>query len=289
MLPLRYNVAPAVVLVLMNFIMSNETTVSKKLKLALIGGGFLNGIVAGAVKNGLLPEYDLVAVLERPGREGSLAKSFGCKVVDNIDALLAERPDYVAEAASGDAVRAYAEAILRGGANLVVLSIGAFADEAFFKRVSDAAAAAGKKVHIASGAVGGFDVLRTAALMGPVRAAISAFKSPASVARSPLGFDGILNVTEPTSVFRGTTKEAIAILPHQVNVAVATALASAGPAETQMDINVLPGGFVGDEYHIKIEGGEVATNLQIYSRTSAVAGWSVVAALRNIVSPVEFF
>jgi aspartate dehydrogenase len=104
-----------------------------------------------------------------------------------------------------------------------------------------------------------------------------------------LNFDGIMNITEQTEVFRGTTKEAIAILPTHVNVAVATALASAGPENTKMDIHVLPGGYKGDEYHIKIEGDEVRTNLQIYSRTSAIAAWSVVATLQNIVSPIEFF
>ncbi len=261
----------------------------KKLKLALIGGGFLNTIVANAVRSGLLPEYELVAVLDRSGRENSLARTFGCKACDDIETLLAEKPDYTVEAASVGAVRTYAEKILKGGSHFIVLSIGAFADADFYRRVKETAAGAGRKIHIASGAVGGFDVLRTASLMGPITASITALKSPASIARTPLGFDGIMNISEKTEVFKGTTKEAIAILPHQVNVAVATALASAGPEKTVMDIHVLPGGYRGDEYHLKIEGGEVRTNLQIYSRTSAIAGWSAVAALQNIVSPVEFF
>ena len=45
----------------------------KKLKLALLGCGKLNEIVANALEEGLLPEYELVAVL---GRDEKRAKDF---------------------------------------------------------------------------------------------------------------------------------------------------------------------------------------------------------------------
>jgi len=260
----------------------------KKLRLALIGGGFLNQIVAKALKDGFLPEYELVAVLDTKERADEFAKTFGCKACDSIEELLAEKPDYTAEAASVGAMRSYAEAVLNGGSNLVVLSIGSFADAEFYQQVRATAAANGRKVYLPSGAVAGFDVLRTASLMSPITASITSLKSPGAVSHTKLTFDGILDITEPKEVFRGTTKEAIAVLPTHVNVAVATALASAGPENTAMDIHVLPG-FVGDEFHIRVEGEEVRTELKIYSRTSAIAAWSVVATLQNIVSPIEFF
>ena len=54
-----------------------------------------------------------------------------------------------------------------------------------------------------------------------------------------------------------------------------------------MDIQVVPG-FAGDEYTIKIEGDEVRAELDIYSRTSAIAAWSVVEVLQNAVAPIVF-
>ena len=260
----------------------------KKLRLALIGGGFLNEIVAKAVKDGFLPEYELVAVLDTKERADAFAKAFDCKACDSIEALLAEKPDYTAEAASVGAIRSYAQAVLNGGSNLVVLSIGAFADAEFYQQVRAAAAVNGRKVYLPSGAVGGFDVLRTASLMSPITASITSLKSQEATYNSALTFDGVLDITEPKEIFRGTTKEAIAILPTHVNVAVATALASAGPENTAMDIHVLPG-FKGDEFHIRVAGEEVHAELKIYSRTSRIAAWSVVATLQNIVSPIEFF
>ena len=54
--------------------------------------------------------------------------------------------------------------ILESGAGMIVLSIGAFADHEFFGLVKAAAAGHKTRVYIASGAVGGFDVLRTISL-----------------------------------------------------------------------------------------------------------------------------
>lgn len=259
-----------------------------EIKLALIGCGYLNEIVANALRDGYLPEYELIAVLGRDyGRTKAFAERHGCKACADIDELMAMKPDFTAEAASVKSVKDYGEIILKGGSNFVVLSIGAFADGEFYERIKNIAAQNKRRVYIASGAVGGFDVLRTAALMSPITASISAQKAPASLINTPLFTNELMNITEPQQVFSGTTKEAIAILPTKVNVAIATALASAGPGNTAMKIKAVPG-FKGDEYKIEIQGEEVRTELNIYSRTSAIAAWSVIEVLQNAVSPIVF-
>ena len=261
----------------------------KKLRLALIGAGFLNEIIAKAVKEGLLPEYELVAVLDRhPERRDAFAATFGGKACATIEQLLDQRPDYTAEAASVDAVRTYAQAVLEGGSHLLLLSIGALADAAFYEKIKTVGRENNRKTYLPCGAVGGFDVLRTASLMDKASVSITALTSPWSISHTALTFDGIMDVTEPTEVFRGTTKEAIERLPTHVNVAIATALSSVGPENTNIDIHILPG-FRGDEYHVKLDSPEVKTEMKLYSRTPTVAGWSVVAALQNIVSPIDFF
>lgn len=260
----------------------------KKQKLALLGCGYLNEIVANAVKDGYLPEYELIAVLGRDfDRAREFAARYGCKACGDIHELIAMKPDFTAEAASVKAVQEYGEAILNGGSNFVVLSIGAFADQDFYERIKRTATHNERRVYIASGAVGGFDVLRTAALMSPITASIGAQKAPASLKNTPLFAEELLNISEPKQVFSGTTKEAIAILPTKVNVAIATALASAGPENTAMNVKVVPG-FKGDEYKIEVQGEEVRAELNIYSRTSAIAAWSVVEVLQNAVSPIVF-
>ncbi|QIK69494.1 DUF108 domain-containing protein [Erysipelothrix sp. HDW6C] len=260
----------------------------KKLRLALIGTGFLNSIVAQAYLDGYLPEYELVGVLGRHyEKTQAFATKYGCTPCARIEDLMALEPNYTAEAASGQSVVDYAETVLRSGSNFIILSIGAFADARFYQHIQHVARSVERKVYIASGAVGGFDILRTAALMSPITVQMGGKKSPQAVARTSLNRVGLLDITEPTEVFTGSTKEAIAALPTHVNVAVATALASAGPEDTHIRIEAIPG-FVGDEHRICLNGEEVTTDLKIYSKTSKVAGWSIVAVLQNIVAPIVF-
>ena len=93
--------------------------------------------------------------------------------------------------------------------------------------------------------------------------------------------------SEKTEVFSGSAKEAIALFPTKVNVAVATSLATTGPENTGVTIRSVPG-FKGDDHRIEVIGEEVHAIVDIYSKTSAIAGWSVVALLRNLVSPIVF-
>ena len=261
---------------------------TKKVKLALMGAGYLNEIVANALKDGYLPEYELVGVLGRnSAKTEAFARRHNCKACASIEELMALKPDVTAEAASPQALKELGETVLKSGSNLVVLSIGAFADADFYNEIKETARENNQKVYIASGAVGGFDVLRTAALMSPIKATMTSMKTPGSLYYSPLYKEGLLDITEPERVFTGNTKQAIEMLPFHFNVAVAIALASAGPEETTMNIDAVPG-FSGDQYKIQIQGEEVATDLNIYSRTCNIAGWSVVAVLQNAVSPIVF-
>ena len=62
--------------------------------------------------------------------------------------------------------------------------------------------------------------------------------------------------------------------------------ALSGPEALKMKMTGKPG-FVGDEYFISASGADVRAKLDIYSESSAIAGWSLVALLRNLASPIE--
>ncbi len=265
--------------------MNNHT---EKQKLAIIGNGYLAEIIVDAWLQGLLEEYELTAILGRTREKTEkIAAKAGCRACCTIEELLETKPSYVAEAASVQAVKSYAAKVLSSPASLIVLSIGAFADKAFYEEVRTCAAENGTKVHIASGAVGGFDVLRTISLMGQVKAGIRTKKGPRSLMGTPLFKEELLTDTEESRVFSGNAKEAIGLLPTKVNVAVASSLATAGPDETGVNIYSVPG-MTGDDHKITAEIEGVKAVVDIYSSTSAIAGWSVVAVLRNLVSPIVF-
>lgn len=261
-----------------------------KKKLGILGCGYLGGIVAEAYRAGLLPDYELVGVTSRSeGPARALAEQTGCAFCPDMTALLELHPDIVVETAGIPGLRANAVPVLESGADLAVISIGAFADEAFLDQVRQTAARCGRKVYLASGAVGGFDVLSTITLMAQARGvepkvSFHTHKSPQSLQGTPV-YQPEMDTVQ-MDAFAGTATEAIALLPTRVNVAIAASLAAAGPEHTDMRITSVPG-FVGDDHCITIEGAGAKAVVDIYSDKSAIAGWSLVALLRNLASPIE--
>ena len=261
--------------------------------LAIVGCGYLAEIVVDALINGLLPNYRLIGTMSRTKEKAEhlakktndVQKTHRCEAFDNTTELLALKPNIIVETASTTALKDFALRALENGSSLVTLSIGAFADAKFYADVQKAALDNGAKVYIPSGAIGGFDVLQTIALMGESTATFTTEKGPNSLYYTK-AYDEKWR-TEKTEVFSGNAIGAIALLPTQVNVSVAASLASVGPENIQVSINSLPN-YVGDEHCITMQNHEVKANLSIYSATSAIAGWSVVRTLRNIVSPIVF-
>lgn len=260
-------------------------------KLALVGCGFLGGIVADACAAGLLSGYRLVGAYSRTAQKtNAVAQKTGCRACTSLKELLALEPDYVVETASVAMAKEMALPVLCSGANLVLVSIGALADSAFYAEVEAAARAHGVKVHIASGAVGGFDVLRTVSLMAraqnlPETAGIVTRKGPQSLQGTPLYREELNAAQGETQVLCGTAADAIALLPTKVNVAVAASLATTGPDTASARILSLPG-FAGDDHCITAEIDGIKAVVDVYSRTADIAGWSVVALLRNLNSPI---
>lgn len=265
----------------------------KEKKLALAGCGFLGNIVAGAYASGLLEGFRMVGVFSRTAeRAEAAAEKTGSWACGSLEELLALEPDIVVETASVQLAREMALPVLRHGADLVLVSIGALADGDFRARVEAEARENGTRVYIASGAVGGFDVLRTISLMAraqglPETAGIVTRKGPQSLRNTPVFREELLTDTEESRVLSGTAAQAIAQLPTKVNVAVAASLATTGPDSASAQIFSVPG-FTGDDHCITAEIDGVRATVDIYSRTSAIAGWSVVALLRNLTAPIVF-
>ncbi|MFV0329608.1 MAG: aspartate dehydrogenase domain-containing protein [Dysgonomonas sp.] len=260
-------------------------------KLVIFGCGHLADIVVDAVINGLLPDYDLVGAYSRTASKMehivSKMKQYGktCVACATLDDLLALNPDYLVETASPAAMKELALSTLKNGTSIVTLSIGAFADTPFYEEVKKVAKENGTRVYIASGATGGFDVLRTATLMGNASAAFFNEKGNDCLRRSAV-YDPILE-TEKRIVFSGTAREAIAVFPTGLNVSVAASLASVGPEDMHVTMQSTPG-FIGDTQRVEIKNDQVYAVVDVYSATPEIAGWSVVSTLINIASPIVF-
>ncbi len=270
---------------------TNKEYLCNMKRLVIVGCGRLAGIVSDAVVKGLLPEYDLVGVYSRTAsKAGNIAAEMqqhgkACTVCTSIQALLALKPDYLVEAASPAAMKELAVPALENGTSIVTLSIGALADAAFRQEVTETAKANGTRIYIVSGATGGFDVLRTAALMGGTTASFFNEKGPNALKGTAV-YDETLQAEERI-VFSGNAAEAIEMFPTKVYVAVAASLASVGPENMKMSMKSTPG-FTGDTQRVEIKNEQVHAVVDVYSATAEIAGWSVVNTLLNITSPIVF-
>ncbi len=93
---------------------------------------------------------------------------------------------------------------------------------------------------------------------------------------------------ENKQVFSGTAREAIGVFPTGLNVAVAASLATVGPEKLQVTMESTPRFAAGDRQRVEIQNDQVHAVVDVFSATSEIAGWSVVATLQNIVSPIVF-
>jgi aspartate dehydrogenase len=260
--------------------------------LAIVGCGKLADIVVDAFVRGLLSDYKIIGAFSRTWEktERLVGKVKGhsadaCTSCETLEELIALKPDYIVETASPAAMKELALPALQNGSSVVTLSIGAFSDENFYEKVMQTARDNNTRVYLASGAIGGFDVLRTVSLMESCEASISTEKGANSLIGTSVYSDDLQ--TEQRKVFEGNAMEAIALFPTRVNVAVAAALASVGPKNMKVSVTSTPG-YIGDDHRIEINSDQVRTVIDVYSKTAQIAGWSLVNTLRNITSPIVF-
>ncbi len=146
-----------------------------------------------------------------------------------------------------------------------------------------------------TGAILGLDVVRALARGAVEEARIVTRKGPRGLAGAPyLVAKGIdpLALREPTLVFSGTAREAIAGFPANVNVAVALSLAGVGIDRTICEIWVDPA-EASNVHRIEVRASGTDVTMTIAGkpdpanpRTSGMTALSAVDALRRLVDPV---
>lgn len=246
---------------------------------AFIGAGTIAREVARRIEAGDVPGTTLAGFLER-----SPDPALPGPALDTAELVTA---GVVVEAAGHDALREHAEAVLRHGTPLVCLSVGALADGEFRRRLLGAAQGSGARLLVASGAVGGLDLLRAAAEAGLDEVVVEQRK-PAATLLERTEADAL---TEPFVVFDGPVANVVARFPKTTNVAAAVALAGIGFDETRARVIADPA-LAANQVRVSARGAfgsftlELANVASANPQTSAIVAHSVVATLRALAGPV---
>jgi aspartate dehydrogenase len=264
------------------------------LSVGLIGFGAIGRAVAQAVEQGAAGDAQVVAVLVRnAGRYREAAPDYPRTITDNEGVFFGRQMDLVVECAGHEAVRRYAAASLRSGRDLLVLSVGAFAEESLLREVVEAAALSGRRVLIPSGAIGGLDAITSAAVGGLEEVTITTRKPPeawkGTVAEQQTDLAAL---TEPVCLYSGSAREAAKLFPQNVNVQATLALAGIGLDQTRSQVyadptvrhnthEILARGDFGE---IRITIGNVPS--EGAPKTGRIVAMSVVKAIRNLTAPL---
>jgi aspartate dehydrogenase len=274
--------------------MTDTPGTSKRLTLrvGLIGFGAIGRRLAEAIVAGEAGRCELGAVLVRhPERiEADTVARLGCTVTGDAADFLATRLDLVVEVAGHDALKAYAEDILRQGKDLLLISVGALADPHFEKRLHRAAHDYGQRVYLATGAIAGLDAIAAAAVGGLESVTHSVRKPPAGLL-PPDEVEKAQASGEPRLLYEGPAREAAIRFPENVNVAAAISLAGLGLDKTTVRIVADPT-VVRNTHEIEARGqfGELRIVLQNIPtenpKTGRLTAMSMIKALRNLTAEV---
>ncbi len=259
---------------------------------SVIGLGAIGGLVLEAFQSGRLP-YDRIVALRRTPRADvdDRVMRAGGSVVYDVDSLIAARPAVVLEAAGHEAVRAYALPLVKAGLNMILMSIGALADEGVRTPLEDTARQTGATIWLPSGGVGGLDALAAARALGDLeRVTHRTIKHPDGLNTAPYVVEqGLLRepLSEPLVVYRGPAREAVRHFPQNVNIAAAVSLAGIGFDRTLVEIVADPS-VLRSVHEIRAEGRFGMFTLHFENamdptnpRTSRLACLSAVAALQR--------
>ena len=257
------------------------------LRVGLIGCGAIGSVVARELSAGAVDGAELTAVFD-------LLVDHPLRVEDR-DSLLS-RSDVVVEAAGHGALHEHGVAVRESGIDLLVVSIGALADEDLETALKQAE---GGRLFLCTGAIGGFDILRAAMLHGPLdEVAITSTKPAVALSRPWMDetvLEALASGAQPVTVFDGPARQACALFPESANVTATLSLATVGfdrvrvqmvgdPAATRVRHVVGASGSAGT-YELSFENAASPDN----PRTSAVTAYSVLRALTDIRRPPVSF
>lgn len=205
------------------------------------------------------------------------------KVARSASALV-EGSDLVIEAANKGVVQTVVRDALAAGKKVMLMTIGALADDALRDDLVGLAKKTGGKIYLPSGAVMGVD--------GVKAAAESELKSVTLVTtKPPAGLDK--KTDRWTLLFSGPAREAVQKFPKNVNVAATLSLAGLGFDQTHVQVAIDPLA-TRNSHKVIIEGNFGRARIEVENlpspanpATSYLASLSAIALLRRIVSPIE--
>jgi len=270
--------------------------------LGVIGSGAIAAPMLEALAKHIGDPIDRLAVLTLAEAEPA-AKALLARCGDRIarrssistepEAFLAEPFDFVVECAGHGAVKAHGVEVLSRGTDLLVVSIGALTDDRLREELRSAARAAGSRLVLCSGAIGGIDLLSAASLSGIEHITYTSRKPPRAWRGTPaeklIDLDA---VTTETVFYEGTARAAARDYSQNANSAATIAIASVGLDRASVRLIADPDA-PGNVHEFKLQSACADMEVRIVGKpspgnpkTSMSTAFTVAREILNRIAPV---
>lgn len=270
-------------------IIDEERSAVSMTRLAIIGLGSIGGSVLEHIVRKPMKRIEVVAACECrdiPENIAALLSDGSIPLVRKIEDIPSHGPDYVLEAASQEVVQKYAVFFLKRGISLITLSTGGLYAGGSYGEIMSHCSPAGPRIIIPSGAVGGLDIVRAAA-MGKIESVHLKTTKPAGALEQANGELPAANVTEgPAVLFSGTADEAAKLFPKNINVAMVLALAGIGPEKTTVEIIADPACTI-NTHQLSISGDFGSAEVTLKNRPSPANPRSSLLAIYSTISILD--
>ena len=133
----------------------------KKESIGLIGFGAIGKDIYHKISKNFIDGYKIIGIFSKDINESKIKQNLKCY---SLTELLKKKPNLIIESASVEALKEYAEIILKKGIDFLCLSVCGFADKAFFNGIYNLKKKIKNKIYIPSGAIAGLDAISASAL-----------------------------------------------------------------------------------------------------------------------------
>jgi aspartate dehydrogenase len=271
-----------------------------KKKISIIGCGAIGSELAQHVDSNMTKNVTLLSILDIRPENAQTLKS---KLSNNSPLIFNNFADFVKsesfkevelviEAASQNAITSYLNQLISFKKDVLVMSVGAFANSAFFSEVSRNVESNDINIYVPSGAIAGIDALKS--VKNSVSyVTLTTTKNPNSLKDSPFFKNNnftVDSIKKRTLIFEGSAIEAVQNFPANVNVAALLGLAGIGIEKTKVNVIADPSIRI-NKHEIKVIGkfGELIVRVKnipssTNPKTSYLAILSVIECLRSITT-----
>lgn len=264
------------------------------LRIGLAGFGSVGQEIARRITTKPLCNVLLVGVTARDLEKARQAASAyrPAPLVMPLDDMV-EKTDIIIECATAEAFPEIARKVVARGKTLITVSVGGLPN---CPELIDLAEKHGGRIHVASGALPGLDIIR-----GVKEGEIRKVKLRSSIRPDSLvkeayvrdrGFDFSKPLEKPVKVFEGTARQAAAAFPRHFNVAITLSLGGVGFDRTEVEVWA-DGDIPGPVHHVEVESEDASLTLISRNRasknprTARLVAPSIIAALRTYVEPLR--